>query len=372
MMSLSRRTSDKMRGESVALLAPLWEKLLTFKHFVKHPTQSSVLTSFSVKEDAQRLHLENQLLENEIAHLQKQLNEQILLSSEIAQIHSLSPKEASSLTTEYQKFLERNLKTIHWRLKAVPARVIFRSFDTWSSSLWINVGEVTNQTHQASLIALNSPVVIGKAIVGIIDYIGKYQSRVRLISDHRLTPSVRALRGGEQDFFISEQIDRLLQQMNHKRTIPLSPEDQTRLSNLLNQLKQELQPFKKTWHLAKGVLLGSSSPSRIGQNIYLKGTGFNYDFADEEGIGRDLRNGKSLQQPQEPNVAILKVNDILVTTGMDGIFPAGFQVAVVSQVDLLKEGDYFYNLEAQPIAGPLEELSLVFVLPPLTEELVEE
>ena len=155
--------------------------------------------------------------------------------------------------------------------------------------------------------------------------------------------------------------------MNRKKHHSLSPNDQTHLLQLLNQLKQSLQPLRKTWYLAKGELLGSSSPSRLGQNISLKGSGFNYDFADEEGDSRDLRNGKFLQHPKEQSIQILKVADVLVTTGMDGLFPPGFQVATVTEVGLLKEGDYFYTLEARPIAGPLEELALVFVLPPLNE-----
>ena len=52
---------------------------------------------------------------------------------------------------------------------------------------------------------------------------------------------------------------------------------------------------------------------------------------------------------------------------MDGIFPPGFQVATVSSIGLLKEGDYFYDLEARPIVGALEELALVFVLPPVNK-----
>jgi rod shape-determining protein MreC len=68
---------------------------------------------------------------------------------------------------------------------------------------------------------------------------------------------------------------------------------------------------------------------------------------------------------------ILAVNDLLITTGMDGIFPPGFQAGIVSKLGVLKEGDYFYDLEAQPIVGALNELSLVFVLPPLLKESLE-
>jgi cell shape-determining protein MreC len=372
MMSLSRHSSEKIRGDSVALLAPLWETILSFKHFVHHPLEPSPFNSFSVKDDLQRLQLENQLLEVELTHLQKQTNEHLLLAYQIAQIAAFSPQEARELTEEYQKSLQRAVKSLNWRLKGIPARVIFRSFDTWNSSLWINVGEATNQIPYTSLIALNSPVVVGRAIVGIIDYVGQHQSRVRLITDNRLTPSVRASRGGEQDFMLGDQIENLLQQMNSKKQFPLSQEDQAQLVQLLAQFKQSLNPFQKSWYLAKGVLLGSSFPSRRGHPCDLKGMGFNYDFADEEGSSRDLRNGKSLLQPHEPPVSILKVNDILVTTGMDGIFPPGFQVAIVTQIEMLKEGDYFYDLKAKPIAGPLEELSLVFVLPPYTLEKIQE
>ncbi len=367
-MSLSRHSNDKIRGQSVALMAPLWEKILNFKYFIFHPTSPSPFSHLSIEEEKQRLQMQNQLLENEISYLQKQLHEKLLISSQIAQIAAFSPQEEQGLITEYQKSLQSSLNMMKRRIQSVPARVIFRSFDTWNSSLWINVGESSNQADQMPIVALNSPVVVGRAIIGIIDYVGRSQSRVRLISDSRLTPSVRAARGGEQDFLISEQIEALVQHMNHHKGELLSSEDQTQLTQLLKQLKQNLQPLKKTWYLAKGELLGSSFSARLGQNIYLKGTGFNYDFADEEGPSRDLRNGKPLQQPQAEALSILKVNDILVTTGMDGVFQPGFQVAIVTHVALLKEGDYFYDLEARPIAGPLEELTLVFVLPPLKEE----
>lgn len=367
MMSLSRHTSEKMRGQSVALIAPFWEKVLAMKYFVLHPFSPSPFSHLSTEERQQRLQLDNQLLENEIAYLQKQLYEQQLISSQITQINAFRPEEAHLLAKDYQQSLQNTLQTMQKRIQAVPARVIFRSFDTWNSFLWINVGETTNQDYSNPIIARNSPVIVGKAIVGIVDEVGQHQSRIRLMSDHRLTPSVRASRGGEQDFLINEQIERLLQQLHHRKNLPFPLEDQTRLLQLLQQLKQSLYPFKKTWYLAKGELLGSIFSARLGQMVSLKGTGFNYDFADEEGESRDLRNGKLAHQPQEQAIPILKVNDILITTGMDGIFPAGFQVAVVTRIGLLKEGDYFYDLEAQPIVGPLEELSLVFVLPPITQ-----
>lgn len=351
-MSLSRASSEKMRGESVAWAAPFWQKVLSVKHFILHPFQSSPFVALSMEEEKQKLQLENQLLKNENSHLQRQLKQRLLLDSQISDRQE-----------------ENRIDVIEKSLRALPARVIFRSFDSWHQEVWINVGETLNREDETPLIGINSPVVIGNAIVGIIDYVGKNQSRVMLITDSRLNPSVRAARGGEQDFYASEQIEKLLQHMYDKKPVStLSPDELNSLEKLLTKLNDGLQPFKKTWYLAKGELLGSPSSYKIGQKMTLAGTGFNYDFSDEEGEARDLRSGKPLQNHKDPAIPILKINDLLITTGMDGVFPPGFHVAIVTHIGLLKEGDFFYELEARPVAGPLEELSLVFVLPPLKRD----
>jgi len=144
MMSVSRHTSDKMRGQSVAVMTPLWEKILSF---TSHPLS---LTHFSVEEENQRLELDNKLLEIEIAYLQEQLHEQQLLSSQMTQIAPFFPEETKTLAAQA---LKNALKIIQYRIQAVPARVIFRSFDTWNSFLWINKGESTNQDLQTPIIA---------------------------------------------------------------------------------------------------------------------------------------------------------------------------------------------------------------------------
>ena len=130
---------------------------------------------------------------------------------------------------------------------------------------------------------------------------------------------------------------------------------------------KHLSSDEKTHVLAKGELSGSSKPLWRTQRHQLKGTGFNYDFADGEGAARDLRTGNlSSLDPVESSVPIVKAGDLLVTTGMDGVFPAGLMVAEVTKVHPLKEGDYFYELEALPIAGNFDDLSLVFVIPPVS------
>jgi rod shape-determining protein MreC len=243
-------------------------------------------------------------------------------SSNITQDEEILFLKTENLLLKNQLIILNTVKNTPPLKEAIIARVVFRPFNSWNSSLWIDKGELDNTTEYSIL--KNSPVVVGKSIIGVIDYVGKHQSRVRLITDASLNPSVRVFR--KED--------------------PLE-KNSTRL------------------YLAKGELQGGSGPYwRRGSSI-LRGTGFNYDFEDEKGRARDLRTGKIMGQVTSSSVPLLKVNDLLVTTGMDGIFPPDWEVAIVTKIELLKEGDYFYELEAIPTAGNLHDLKTVFIIPPI-------
>lgn len=354
MMSLTRNSNETIRGESIAATSPFWKKVLSMKYFLFHPFQPSPFEALSHEEKKNQFEMEKRLLHTEIEYLQAELNELKLLNLQNAQIQKSESKRQKSI--------------LGHRIQAIPARVIFRPFDAWDQALWIDAGESILSDNGEPVIAINSPVISGSAIIGIIDYVGKKQSRVRLITDSRLNPSVRASRGGEQDYQLREQIERLSIQLSNKKGTLLTENENVQLFQLLNKLKEGLLPVNKNIYLAKGELRGLHPSSKVKDNLILHGTGFNYDFSDSEGGSRDLRSGKPIKNPKGAPIPILKVDDILVTTGMDGIFPPGFQVAVISKIDLLKEGDYYYDLEAKPIALPLEELSLVFVLPPVKSE----
>lgn len=349
-MSLSRSTSEKMRGEAVAIVSPLWENLGSKKVDAKLP----------MKEEIHRLQLENQLLSNELSYLLSLFDYQENIQSKASHFQIDIAEEAKLAIPK----LTQNVKM---QVEALPARVVMRSYDTWNSFLWIDVGSDSNYKKNRAIIAKDSPVLVGNAVVGVIDYVDKKQSRVRLITDEGLNPSVRASRGGEQEIAMGEQIDNVINWIKRKKLTQLSIEDKYKLLSLLTTLKATLQPFKKSYYLAKGELRGSSQPSGRGLNPILKGIGFNYDFDDDEGLARDLRTGKPLRGKGE-EIPILKENDILVTTGMDGVFPIGLKVATITKVELLKEGDYFYELEAKPLVHDLQQLDLVFVIPPLQQK----
>jgi cell shape-determining protein MreC len=281
LLSLSKETSENIRGMAASIVSPLWQIASEGRMAASGIWEGigGKRMPTAQRELLEKLTLENRLLRAELAALKEIIRD----------TGSLIPKTS----------------------EIIPARVIYRTSSTWNHFLWINVGEEQRR------IGKNSPVIVGTSIVGVIDYVGKKQSRVRLITDSSLCPSVRAVRKGKD-------------------------------SSLM---------------LAKGELRGSAEQGWTSSPV-LQGIGFNYDFEDEYGPGRDLRTGVPLKGKGEA-IPILKVKDRLVTTGMDGIFPEGLDVAVVTKVHPLKEGDYFYELEARPSADSIDDLKIVFVAPPL-------
>lgn len=282
-----------------------------------------------------RLETENQLLRTELARLRA-----IIEQNEAIVAYEKTPDHKNSLLFQLKK--------------GIMAQVIYRDPSSWSSSLWIDVGEETNQKIKFPLIQKNSPVLLGKYVVGAIDYVGKKHSRVRLITDSGLKVAVRALRGSVQNGVLCEKIDFLVRACLKEKHLLPKPEE-TLLIHHLDSLRQKLTFQGENSYLAKGVILGGSEPLWRRQSL-LKGIGFNYDFTDEVGPSRDFVNNAK--------EALIQPHDLLVTTGMDGLFPPGFLVAVVTKLFPLKEGAFSYDIEAMPLAPKLEELTFLYVIAP--------
>lgn len=320
LMSIPRDPSLRIKGMTVATLAPAWEQLQSIKKALQHVTDIRITEDdgsvFYAKDEIHRLNLENQLLKNEVHHLSDILKNETLIQT---QHYEREPNDDENALSYLKKLRQNDFNLLlSEQLQSIPARVIYRSPNTWTNSLWINVGSADNKTLGRELIAKNSPVVVGTSVAGVIDYVGTHQSRVRMITDSGLTPSVRVMR---------EEGD-------------------------------------ETWFLAKGELRGSTEAVWRGLSTVLKGVGFNYDYPDEEGPARDLRTGEVVAALEKPHkIPIIQNGDLLITTGMDGVFPRGLRVAKVSRINLLKEGDYYYEIEAIACIKNLDDLSSVFVLP---------
>ncbi|MBS0655528.1 MAG: hypothetical protein JSR46_07120 [Verrucomicrobia bacterium] len=132
---------------------------------------------------------------------------------------------------------------------------------------------------------------------------------------------------------------------------------------LLNSLSDELNLPKNPLYLAKGILQGQGEALWRTPSPLLKGSGFNYDFNDKHGPSRDLRTGEIAGGGRE-TCPIIQVGDLLVTSGMDGVFPEGLKIATVHTITPLAEGAYAYELLAMPTAEELMDLQYVTVLPP--------
>lgn len=332
--------AERLRTLAVSTLAPTWRTATEEKAPEREQVREWLLSEERIQEEAQRLQ---------------------------------KLRRAGQVDGPWQDFFARRAQELNRRLElqvqAMPATVICREPVSWSSALWIDVGEEQNKNLGLTLIAKNSPVLSGTSLIGVVEYVGQRRSRVRLITDARLTVAVRALRGREQNRQMLEHLDALLFSLKRREDLFSSPEEESAFLTQLTALAHRLGAEGEDRYLAKGELFGCSAPLWRSRGQQLKGVGFNYDFADEESPARDLRTGEPYDSAwkKEP-IALLKAGDVLVTSGLDGIFPAGYRVALISKVQSLKEGASSYEIEAAIAAGDLESLFHVTVLPSLSEE----
>ncbi len=177
---------------------------------------------------------------------------------------------------------------------------------------------------------------------------------------------MRAVRGSSQNREISQQIQALSSRIGKREDLFSSPVEKERILSELERLKAKIGTSWEDGYLAKGELHGSSAPFWRARSPKLKGVGFNYDFADAEGPSRDLKMGRiSTSSGSGAAIPLLKEGDLLVTSGLDGIFPPGLLVGTVDSIGPLKEGGYAYEIEAEPRVSHLNHLQTLFILPPL-------
>ncbi len=362
--------SERIRSTFVCSFAPCWRGF----SFLHEKTQLLLTLPFpgdsrSLKHslENERLSQENQLLRAQIENVREWLLYEDRIQEQTARCNHLP--QAPSHDERWKEFFKRRSQelcnAIDLQICSLPAKVIFREPASWSSTFWINLGENDNVKVGKNIIGKNSPVLLGTSIVGVVEYVGKSQSRVRLITDARLTPSVRAVRGNEQNRHLLEHLEALIFALEIREDLFSSDEEGSAAALALYRLKNTLMQQSGDFYLAKGELRGTSNPLWRSRSQVLKGIGFNYDFPDVEGPARDLRSGEPYDASRKGElIRLLLPGDLLVTTGLDGVFPPGFRVAIVSSVQTLKEGASSYEIEAISTAGNLDELTHVFVLAP--------
>ncbi len=355
-LSLQPKTANTLRSFTSSLISPSWRGMSVVKstclkmlRWLPAPSASSpqVLRAIAV------IKRENHILKEQVDLLKKHLETEVFL---LAQIDKLK------IPAEQELFLRRQEELLHLvdlQTQFVSAKVIFREPSVWGSSLWVNVGQKTNRALGKQLVCKNSPVVIGTTVVGVIEYVGEKRSRVRLITDASLVPSVRAVRGSEQNRVLLEKINNLVSLLDKREDIDKN------LQEGLVKLTKHLSLETSNLYLAKGELRGTSEPLWRSRGISLKGVGFNYDFPDEEGPARHIYTGEFLDSfSKYASLSLIQEGDLLVTTGLDGVFPKGLEVAYVTSVEPLVEGACSYNITAKSLVENLDNLASVTILPP--------
>ncbi len=367
LISLPLSMAERLRSWTVALVSPLWHRanIIAVIGIGKPIPQGNGLRQpLTFQEHLEAIELENTQLRGEVTRLTELLVAEQGIIDRVQAFASDSIEVDSVLARRRQE----RFKLLDLQLQSIPARVIFRSPTSWNSSFWLDVGEADNELLGRVVVAKNSPVVVGHSLVGVVDLVNRHQARVRLLTDPGFSPSVRAVRGDPQRQELLEHFDAVASGLAHDDGLFRSGDERTRVLELLLDIRERLQTHQATWLLAKGELQGSTLPLWRRKGSVVRGVGFNYDFADEEGPERDLITGRLLGCGQESReMPILKVDDLLVTTGLDGILIPGLHVARVTRVLPLGEGDYFYELEARPTVGDTDAISLVSVLPPLEQ-----
>ncbi len=360
LFSLPISFTQRIRNYSVSVASPIWMSCDSLRFFIAK--------IFSPKRDKIReknLQLENSLLHKQIDGVYQWLTFDQRIDEQMEKLKTVSKIQDDLYWKEFFRRRSDELKQIlEVELQALPAKIIYRDPSSWSSSVWINVGEKDNEALGRMIIGKNSPVVVEDSLVGVVEYVGKKESRVRLITDLGLAASVRAVRGQTQDQVLANMLYDLYERL-HSREELFDSDEKNVFFKHLGKLIGKLNEKKVDFYLAKGEIHGASNPLWRSYGQKLKGIGFNYNYADIEGPERDLKEGKTLDGSFDfLSGAIIKNGDLLVTTGLDGVFPEGLKVATVTKVKDLPEGGYAYEIEALPTAMQLTSISMVFVMPP--------
>jgi cell shape-determining protein MreC len=273
---------------------------------------------------------------------------------------SCAPQEAlaswaEELEEEYQAAASDSASALDNKYPYFVANVIFQANTPWSNTVWIDVGKETKNI--SFPIQKNCPVVVCDSLVGIVDFVGKSASRVRLLSDPSVRPAVRAVRENGQVRHLVYSVQEIQKAISRQPTLLPKPELAAALSRLLDRLLQSL-PEESQLRLAKGELQGAEYPS---SPSIVRGVGFNYDFDDDEGPKRDLRTGQ--RSINEQKILLIKPGDLLETSGLDGVFPRGLHVATVASVSPLEEGAISYRILAKIDSADFPHFDHLTVIP---------
>ncbi|MFZ4098885.1 MAG: rod shape-determining protein MreC [Chlamydiia bacterium] len=220
----------------------------------------------------------------------------------------------------------------------VRVRVLAREAGAWHRFLWIDAGRETCSKEQ---LRLNSPVVQGDALVGVVDYVGRRQSLVRLITDPGCCPAIEVGEHGPETTWKVLRV-RLEELLSHRASI--SPHARQQLLQALSACSPSDQAVPRM----QGTMLGMRE--REGGSPRLRGQLFHAEWVAK------ITSGVPLQWPE--------AGHLLLTSGLDGIFPSGLRVGYLLSLNEEPAGEPTRGFVAVPVVEDLDELRWLTVLPP--------
>lgn len=94
LLSLPKGPTERVRGMTIAFMAPSWQSLLTIKKYAIGWFPSFQAHSYSSDEEIQKLRLDNALLQRELNHVKESVQREFQLLNEIV---SKYPKEKEEI-----------------------------------------------------------------------------------------------------------------------------------------------------------------------------------------------------------------------------------------------------------------------------------
>ena len=329
LISAPQFVADAVRGKAIAAISPIWRwGDLVRDYLLDRPVGASL------NNEPLCSCWEHQRLSAELESIYEWLLSEEHLQQEAELLSQLDTPHTSDFFRSRWLSL-RSLLT--QQLLSTPARVIYRDPASWSSSLWINVGDKEGITP-------NCPVLADGSLIGIVEHVEPSRSRVRLLTDSRLVPAVRTTRGNAQNRELSALLQAVSERVGARSELFQYVDEKNLLLQLIQNVVEYLGALPEEGYLARGELHGSSHALWHSKQPLLQGIGFHGD-------------GEAAPP--------LKEGDLLVTSGLDGVFPPDLNVAIVTHVYPPKRNGYVYEVEARPTARSWHDLRTLLVLPAL-------
>lgn len=246
-------------------------------------------------------------------------------------------------------------------LNITTAKVIKRSVENWADYFWIDKGSESDIP-----ISIYSPIVQGLTCIGFVDSVEVNKSRVRLLTNPSCQVAVRTTRGAEAHLPAVFAVDYLLDFLALDDRIDPSTVDIEEFYFYLDHFKSLLTKDLDSRRLAKGEVRGIYDAKTSFQKPLLRGSGFNYVYADSHGPSIDLKLGIK-DESKWSGQHLVQLGDQVITSGLDGVFPPGLFVGKVVSIEPLKRGAFYYDLSVEPLFNPFEPISHVMVLQPRSD-----